>query len=179
MKNINFDRFILKKQMKTLMKNLRTILIAAAMVCCTMISLKAQDKITKATPAQIANDKKELKKMKDILRLKETPSGLVYLATFYVKPTGPKPAKYTKVKIQYSLMTADRKLRIHDWGGQKGLIVETQVDKLPYGLQECIKMMDIGSEYSFYLIPKLAKSKYEDIGKGRTLTGNIKLVSAN
>lgn len=160
------------------MKNLRTILLAAGMVCCTMISLKAQDKIAKATPAQIAKDDAEVKKKKKEFGFyKEAPSGLLYSIQEYVKAKGPKPAKYSKVKIQYALKTVDYKQTLHDWGGEKGLIVEVPVDKLPYGLQECIKMMSIGQQCSFIMPTKLAKNKYGLVGGGRALIGMVSLVS--
>lgn len=159
------------------MKNLKHVLLAG--ICCfTTISLNAQVKISKATPAEIANDNKELKV--NIDDFKKSPSGLLYIFTDYdgKQNNRAKPAKYSKVRIQYALMTIDRKKMIKDWGGMKPPTSEVAVDKLPYGMQEVIKMMDIGTKCLFKLPAKLGNNKYGPIGNGRALTGTIELVDA-
>lgn len=161
------------------MKNLRQVLLITGLICYSIIPLNAQDKIAKATPAEIAKDNAELKKKKGPTSIyKQSPSGLLYSIPDYAKGKGPKPAKYSNVKIQYALKTLDYKKTLHDWGGEKGLVVEVELDKLPYGMQECIKMMNIEAQCNFVLPPKLARNKYGVIGGGRALTGLVRLVSA-
>ena len=170
------------------MKILKKILFTAYVVLFAVNALQAQIRIAKATPAQIAADKKffqEAMKGKDFITegLKKTPSGLLY------RPAGPgshkvaiakKPAKFSKVKISYSLFT------IEDYTSKRKIIKHPNFekpevvpfDKLPYGLQEAIKMMNIGEEYLFYMPAKLAKNKYGDFAGGRALSGMVDLVAA-
>lgn len=157
------------------MKNIKYFLAIAGLICGTIVWVNAQDKVSKATPAQIAKDNAEIKKAKDYKFLKQSPTGLLYSITDHDGKGNnkTKPTKYTKVKIKYSIHTIDHKVHIRDHGTKPP--VEMPLDKLPYGIQEAIKLMDIGQNCLFYFPAKLAKHKYGSVGNGRALAGFVEL----
>lgn len=107
--------------------------------------------------------------------LKQSPTGLLYSIPDYEKGDKPKPAKFRKVRVQYSLRTVDYKEILRDFGTGKKAIVEVAPEELPYGIQECIKMMNIGAMCTFYMPAKLTKYKGGQVGGGRALFGSVKL----
>ena len=149
--------------------------MAAGIVFCSLFKLSAQEDNSAAMKRIRMKDEAEMKSIKATLSfLKTSPSGLMYSQMAYQKGKNAKPAKFTKVTIRYALRTIDNQKEVKAYNK---IPEEIALDKLPYGIQEAIKMMNLGAQCTVYMPASLSKSKYGDIGKGRAVGGLIELIS--
>jgi FKBP-type peptidyl-prolyl cis-trans isomerase len=100
------------------MKALKQILMAACMICCSVLTLKAQDNQVD----KINKDREMLKGARHSYGAMETPSGLIYVVCN--SGTGAKPKPNSIVRLKYRLLNYDYKViedhSINLWEGTCG-----------------------------------------------------------
>jgi FKBP-type peptidyl-prolyl cis-trans isomerase len=149
------------------MKRLKQILIATGMLCCFVLTLKAQD----PEGDKMIYDREMLEHMRHMQGYVETPSGLMYLV--YKMGNGPKPKQFSKIILKYDLANLNTKV-IEDYREKPW---EGTVDNTLIGFQEALKMMPEGSKWMVYLPSRLCVNKKGKVGGGRVLTAYLQLIS--
>lgn len=133
----------------------------------------AQERQEKNLNALSAKDEAFLRKNKGQTGITEMPSGLQWKV---VKTgTGPKPMKFSRVSINYTIKDLEGKI-IASNGNR---VWSHRMDKALVGMEEALKMMNVGSKWMLYMPPRLCSSKYEKIGRNRVLQCDIELLAVN
>lgn len=141
---------------------------------CSLTVAKAQVKIDKNQAGLAAQDQLFLEKNKTTPGIITTASGLQYKV---IKTgSGPRPPKFGRVQINYTLKTLDGKIV----GSNGNTVFDHHMDKAYYGMQEALRLMPVGSKWLLFMPAQLCYSNYErSAAPGRAMTCTIELLSAN